>query len=477
MKTTKPRDASFDVKKWGFFFLFLVVLVIGFYFVLQPADEKRAMQSIARAEALTRQAEEIARGTNTARDLANYDLAREALEKAKKFSIENELSAALNEAQKSATYAQKVIDANAGGNLVRSGNRFTEIVGEVLVRSGGNFQTADQDTVLGVGTLIKTTARGSGCRIAFDNGMEVLVSSGTDLILLETIDRSDDVYRITLELERGSIDLITAETGPGRVNVIASPGSALFNRGTRGSVSLSDDSDPALEVRVLIGRADVRSGVQSLPLGPNNMVTFTADLFRSTATDLIPSPLLSAPPPFSKFAPNESGFASVALSWEPADGAIGYNVQVSTDSLFVNIHEDRLGVISERVEMPALRPGIYFWRVRALSPSNIAGFPTDTQQFEVTAEGGATAIASEGKPPTLEIIRIYVQGYVAILKGRTERDATVKVNNERAIMNKDDGTFTHTLTFAGKGTYKVIIVAESSTGGLTIEETEVTIED
>ena len=477
MKTNRARDVGFDIKKWGFFFLFLAALIISFYLMLKPADQKRAQESIARAEALTEQAREIAMRTSSPQDLANHDLARDALEKARRHSIESELSAAISEAQKAASYAQKVIRDTAGASSVRGGNQLTQIIGDVLVQINGAFREADQQLILGPGMMVKTTAEGSGCELTFDNGMKVVMASATDLVLEENVDTADDTYRLSLTLQSGEIVLETPESGAAKVHVLAEPGRAVFYRSAAGMVSLRGVRDPTMAVRVRSGRVDVRSGAQSLTLGPHQATTFTAELFKTSAIDLAQPPLLSAPPPFSRFESNDNGFAAVALSWETTSGAISYHVQVSGDPLFVDVYEERFGVIGNRLELPALRAGVYYWRVTSTSADNINGFPTDIRQLEVIDEAGDGAVAGEGRPPTLLIDKLYVQGYVAIVQGRTDRDAKVTINDENAILNKEDGSFNHALTFAGRGTYKIVIVAESSAGVLEIAERSIVIED
>jgi len=477
MKTNRARDASFDIKKWSFFLLFLIVLIVGFYFMLKPADQKRASQTIAEAEALTLQAREIAQTTNSPQDLANYDLAMDALEKARKLEIESELAAAISEAQKSATYARKVIRDTATANTVRTGNHITTIVGDVLVRVKGQFRTADQQITLGPGMLVKTTAENSGCELSFDNGMVVIMRPGTDLAIEESLDAADDTYRLSLGLESGAIAIETAESGKAKVQVVAEPGQAIFYRSAAGSVSIQGLREPTMGVRVLSGRVDVRSGTRSLILGPHQATSFTADLFNTQATELVQAPLLSAPPPFARFEANENGFASVALSWEKMTGAISYHVEMSTDPLFVQIHEERYGVIDNRLELPALRPGLYHWRVTSTSADNINGLPSDARQLEVVEEAGDGEVPNEGKPPTLIIDSVLVQGYMALVQGRTDRDAKVTINDENAILNKEDGTFSHALPFAGRGTFKIVIVAESSSGVLEIAEKSIVIKD
>ena len=473
MKSKKSQETNFDIKKWAFFIVFLVVLVLGLYFVLKPQGEKEASQAIAQVERLIRQAREITQRTNQAQDLANYDLARDSLERANKYNIESEFTLAIEEA---GGYALKVIQSNTGGTL-RSGNRFEEIHGQILVRpkGSGTFKSGDKDTVLGVGDLIKV-APGSGCKVAFDNGLEVVVREDTSVTLQENLGGEENVYRLQLNLESGRLEVKTPEAGRARLIISTSPARVVFFRNSSGAVSLTGSRNPTLEARVRRGRADVRSGPQTLNLNAGEMETFTVDLFKNAALQLPEVPNLINPKPFSKFQVNQNGFASVELSWERVLGATAYHLQVSNDPLFIKLFEERSNVSGFSRELPSLTSGTYFWRVAAIG-NNLTGFFSESRQFEILSKSGAGAGPSDSNPPVLIIDDIPVQGTVAIVKGRTDRDATVKVNDELAVVDKEDGTFNHVLNLPGQGVHKVMVVAKSSAGSLAFKEFSISIKD
>lgn len=478
MKAKRSQSSGSDLKKWGFFLVFLIMIGVALVLIMQPGSDKEAREMITRAESLTRQAQDIAARTNAPQDRANADLARESLDQANNLRLLGEAAASLEESTKAISYAQKVIENVSDGQVRRSGIRFEDARGDILVRSKGTgiWRTGDDDSILGAGDRVKTNPK-SGTRIVFDNGMSITVHNGTELVLQDNVEANAETYRLMIALEKGSISVETAEGGSARVHVLTDAGRAVFYRQTKGRIGILSTSTKPTEVRVREGRTDVRSGSKSLDLYREQMVTFTNDLFKNEATSLPPAPLLDAPKPFSKFPANDNGIAPVAFRWENVTEVRGYQFQLSTEVLFVNPIEDRRLSGSARFELPNLNAGLYFWRVASIGAGDVASFYSEPRQVEVTAQSGQSSRAGDERPPKLRITKTSVQGYIAIISGVTDRDATVKVNNDLAVVDNKDGTFSAVLSFANKGDYPVLIAAESPSGSMAIQELTVTIKE
>ncbi len=124
----------------------------------------------------------------------------------------------------------------------------------------------------------------------------------------------------------------------------------------------------------------------------------------------------------------------VELKWRPADRARSYRLVVATDPQFTRIFAD------ERVDGTTLpvriqQPGTYYWRVRAQDADGFAGSYSAVRS--VRADYDDT-------PPALMILsppEMFVAPTPSVeLKGRTERDARVKVNGQKVTV-LPDGTF------------------------------------
>ena len=103
------------------------------------------------------------------------------------------------------------------------------------------------------------------------------------------------------------------------------------------------------------------------------------------------------------------------------------------------------------------QPGTYFWRVRAQDADGFAGPYSPTRSVRT---------AYDDTPPPLAILsppEMFVSPAAGVeLKGRTERDARVKVNGQKATVGPD-GTFVFSLTLK-EGVNLVTIEAIDAAG-------------
>jgi glucodextranase-like protein len=124
----------------------------------------------------------------------------------------------------------------------------------------------------------------------------------------------------------------------------------------------------------------------------------------------------------------------VELRWRPAERARSYRLVVATDEKFQRIFAD------EKVDGTALtvqirQPGTYYWRVRAQDADGFAG------PYSVVRSVKADY---DDTPPPLAILsppEMFVSPAPGVdLKGKTERDARVKVNGQKVAVGPD-GSF------------------------------------
>ena len=146
----------------------------------------------------------------------------------------------------------------------------------------------------------------------------------------------------------------------------------------------------------------------------------------------------------------------VELKWRAADRGRSYRLMVATDAKFQRIFAD------ERVDGTAFmvqirQPGTYYWRVRAQDGDGFAGPYSAVRSVKADYDD---------TPPALTILsppEMFVAPQPSVeLKGKTERDAKVKVNGQKAAVAAD-GTFTFPLTLK-EGVNLVTIEAIDTAG-------------
>src|SRR5207302_7615199 len=115
-----------------------------------------------------------------------------------------------------------------------------------------------------------------------------------------------------------------------------------------------------------------------------------------------------------KIATIANGSATVALRWQkPQSGAASfYRVEVATSPFFVPegkvIERDRLSVT--QFNATDLRPGSYFWRIRATAASGQTSDWTEPLKFFVTSLG-----ANVSAVPVSNLVAVYLGGNVYLV--------------------------------------------------------------
>jgi len=169
--------------------------------------------------------------------------------------------------------------------------------------------------------------------------------------------------------------------------------------------------------------------------------------------------------------------ATVKLRWYTSTGGTNCQVQVSSHPSFVTRVFDRMGVRIGSVAADLL-PGEYWWRVRGFAPENAPG-PFAEVGVILVREGDPNQ-AEQGPPPgqpPLDNIEVEVIHTMAIVSGRTDDHARVRVNGAPAVM-MDDGRFRAIVNFDRAGNHRVHIVAiNMNTGGETETERVVLIQE
>jgi Glucodextranase, domain B len=128
----------------------------------------------------------------------------------------------------------------------------------------------------------------------------------------------------------------------------------------------------------------------------------------------------------------------VELKWRAAERARSYRLVVATDAQFKRIFAD------EKVESTALpvriqQPGTYYWRVRAQDAEGFAGPYSPVRSVRADYDDTPPALAILSPPEMFVAPAPSVE-----IKGKTERDARVKVNGQKAAVDAD-GTFSFPL--------------------------------
>jgi len=246
---------------------------------------------------------------------------------------------------------------------------------------------------------------------------------------------------------------IQAAASSRQVTIKAIPGTRRPGEKTR--VAVHTLPDKSTSVAALSGSLKITNPKGGEIVLKEKMVTKLTD-----AGILTPRLLPGTPEPVFPDDGATYGFQrkapKVELKWRPADRARSYRAIVATDSQFKRIFAD------EKVDGTSLpvriqQPGTYYWRVRAQDADGFAGPYSSVRSVRTDYDD---------TPPVLAILsppEMFVAPAPSVeIKGKTERDAKVKVNGQKAAVAAD-GSFSFPLALK-EGVNLVTIEAIDSAG-------------
>ncbi|HJP91897.1 MAG TPA: hypothetical protein VJ875_08070, partial [Pyrinomonadaceae bacterium] len=155
-----------------------------------------------------------------------------------------------------------------------------------------------------------------------------------------------------------------------------------------------------------------------------------------------------------------NGAANIALKWQrPQTGTPAYyRVEVATSPFFVAdgkvIERDQL--VATELGATDLRPGVYFWRVRATAASGQASDWSDPLKFIVVTRGTGSQVVVANL--TAELLG----GSIYLVRGKAEPGTTVRVAGRETIASPD-GSFQLQVTAAAT-TRELIVEAQDPQG-------------
>ena len=156
-------------------------------------------------------------------------------------------------------------------------------------------------------------------------------------------------------------------------------------------------------------------------------------------------------------APGSSGSAAVPLRWQkPQQGTPAYyRVEVATSPFFVSegrvIERDQL-VVTQFIASD-LRPGAYFWRIRATAPSGQTSEWTEPLKFIVATEGASLAVV-----PVSNLSAVHLGGNVYLIRGTTSSGTTVLISGREAVATADGRFQVQTVHLACKNQLSKVLV-------------------
>jgi len=344
-----------------------------------------------------------------------------------------------------------------------AGARFMAFEGDVRVIRSATRQVvvANSDIQLYPGDTVQTQADGRA-RISMADGSTVVVRPNSTIIIRDN-DSAENGKRsnVRVVVDSGQMLVRTPQQSEDNKNVIETPKTQNQISGQT-AASFGVNPEGTEEIRVNSGAVESANRIgERLTLQGGQYVSINQSGTLSKPQRLLDVPQPLQPRDLEKILAGSGGSASVALRWQrPLSGVPAYyRVEVATSPFFVPegkvMERDQL-VVTE-FNASDLRPGAYFWRIRAAASSGQTSDWSEPLKF-IVATQGLNAVAV----PVSNLSTVYLGGNVYIIRGTTSPGTTVRISGREAVA-AGDGLFQVQIT-APQGMREVAIQASDSQG-------------
>lgn len=341
-----------------------------------------------------------------------------------------------------------------------AGARFMSFEGDVRVIRAATRQVviANRDIQLYPGDTVQTQADGRA-RIGMADGSTVVVRPNSTIIIRDN-ESAEDGKRtnVRVVVDSGQMLVRTSEQSEDNKNVIETP-KTQNQIGGQTAASFGVTPEGTEEIRVNSGavQSSNRLGERlSLQAGEYVSVNQSGTISKPQKLLDVPQPL--QPRDLERIGATTNGSATVPLRWQkPQTGVPAfYRVEVATSPFFVPegkvMERDQLTVT--QFSASDLRPGSYFWRIRATAATGQISDWSEPLKFIVIAAG-----ANLTSVPVSNLSTVLLGGNVYIIRGTSLPGAIVRISDREAIAAAD-------------GSFQIQISAPANTREVTIQASD-----
>lgn len=344
-----------------------------------------------------------------------------------------------------------------------SGARFVSFDGEVRVVSAQTRETlvARGDMRLQPGDIVQTGADGRA-RIVFADGSTLTVRENSVMRIRDnTGGGAGGAARVRVAVDRGQINIRTEQMPDGTTNIVET-------QLTENSLAPQTDArfgvrdDNSEDIRVSTGQISTvtRGGEETIVRGGEYVgINQMGSVARRER--LLDVPVPTAPRDLERVSVGANGAAGISLRWQRSQSGAPahYRVEVATSPFFVVAGKviDRDQLAATEFSIGDLRPGDYFWHVRAVAASGQTSEWSDPLKFTVAGVGTGERVEVS------DVVIEPVAGSIYTVRGRSSPGITLRVGRGDETVAGSDGLFRLQIN-APAETREIIIEAEDSRG-------------
>jgi hypothetical protein len=336
---------------------------------------------------------------------------------------------------------------------------FTNIDGTVRVKkAGGTWVQANYGLALERNDVIQTSPEGIA-KVVFADGTNYTVKPGSLIVIQENFLNASQQTQVAVQVTTGTVDLATTNISQGSKSQVNVAGATMTIASESAAQVMNDPSNDEHAIRVTKGSGEVNRGQENVKMGPNEKVTFTAEVKDPMVKSKeIGPPFLIGPFDNQQVSlnPNDKG---VTFYWSEVENVHAYHLKVSRNQFFSSLIFDKTVTMSQIVLKDLAEGTTYFWEVQSVGENGKESAESPRSKFTLVPKGnnGSTTIA-------LEVGEFVQHGHSIEVRGKTEPGARVLVNGQEAVV-KGDGTFFHYTNPLPIGENIITVTAQNSRGG------------
>jgi len=345
---------------------------------------------------------------------------------------------------------------NVGAVTNLTGARFISFEGDVRVLRATTREViaANSNTQLFPGDTVQTQADGRA-RISMADGSTVVVRPNSTIIVRDNASAEDGKRtNVHVVVDSGQMSVRTEQQPDGANNVVETAKTTnKIGQETNASFGVSPEGSEEIRVNQGAVQSVNRSGERT-DLKSGEYVSINPAGTISKPQRLLDVPTLTEPRDLEKVTASANGSATIGLRWQrPQSGTASYyRVEVATSPFFVPegrvIERDQLA--ATEFSASDLRPGVYFWRLRATAASGQASDWSEPRKFIVAPRGTGSSVSVSN------LSYEYVGGEIYLVRGSSQPGTTLRVAGRETVATSD-------------GSFQLQITAPSGTRSLTVE--------
>jgi hypothetical protein len=347
---------------------------------------------------------------------------------------------------------------------------FTNIDGTVRVKKASinAWVMADYTLALERNDVVQTSPEGIA-KVVFTDGTNYTVKPDSLIVIQENSLNSAQQTQVAVQVTTGTVDLATANIGPGSRSQVSVAGANL-NIASQSAAEVKNDVNADQHAFLMKrGTGEVVRGEEKEKIGVNEKLSFSSDSSeKMVKTKEIAPPILINPAAQQQVA-LASGEKGVTFSWTPVENVRGYHLAVSRNQFFnaASLVYEKT-VTGEQIVL-SIPEGPYFWKVQSVGEGGKLSAESPVAKFSLIPKG-ANALNLP-----LEVAEFVQHGHMIEVRGRTEPGARVMVNGQEAV-TMEDGTFRHLTNNLPTGDNMITVTVQNTKGGYGNVSRPVTIQ-